>query len=128
MNLLKKLFGLGPNQPEGSQWNSKPPEQRPAPKRRVQAAQAAAPAQATTPVSGKEKNPFLDDDFGDMELVNEVPDDVDDPYTSATWKVEQENNERTLKATRMVPKHKKNKAVDFNPYDTGVFKEKDWRD
>jgi len=122
MNLLKKLFGQGRNQPEVPQWNPTPPEQRPAPRRRMQADQAEAP------VACKEKNPFLDDDFGDMALATEAPADVDDPYTSSSWKVEQENNERTLKTTRMTSNHQKDKAEDFNPYDTGVFKEKDWRD
>lgn len=120
MKILRKLFGS--KEPYSPRWNPTPPEQRPAPRRR------AAAAQTIAPVEKSEKNPFLDEDFGDMELVNDVPADVDDPYTSATWKVEQENNERTLKSTRMVSKKKKNNADKENPYDTGVFQSRDWRD
>jgi hypothetical protein len=129
MNFLKKLIGRFERKisrferkaPQDNQWNSRPPAQRPASRRRVQAAQAIAPD------SEEEKNPFLDADFGDMELINDEAADVDDPYTSATWKVEQENNERTLKATGMPPKRRNEKTVDSNPYDTGIFKARKWR-
>jgi len=130
MKFLKKLFGrferqfesFGRQEPQDNQWNSRPPAQRPAPRRRVQAVQSLAPAPK------EDKSPFLDDDFGDMELLNEEPVDADDPYTSATWKVDIENNERTLKATSMPPKRRNEKTIDGNPYDTGVFKARKWRD
>jgi hypothetical protein len=129
MNFLRKLISrferkisrFERKEPQDNQWNSRPPAQRPASRRRAQAAQAIAPPPK------EDKNPF-DDDFSDMELVNDEAADVDDPYTSATWKVEKENNERTLKATSMPPKRRNEKAIDGNPYDTGVFKARKWRD
>ncbi len=118
MKFLKNL--LGQKKPKGTRWNVKPPQDRPAPRRRVAAANA--PAQ-----NKKEKNPFLDDDFEEMELINDVAPIKVDPYASNTWKYEQDSDTRKLKTLHLVSKGEEKPDEDFNPYDNGVFR-RGWKD
>lgn len=120
MKFLKKL--LGQDEPEGSQWKVKPLEERPAPRRRAEAAQPEpAPAAKT------EKNPFLDEQFAEMELINDVSPIKDDPYASNTWKHDRESDSRKLKTLHLGSQTEKKSDEDFNPYDTGVFR-RGWKD
>ncbi len=119
MKFLKNL--LGHKEPEGPRWNIKPPEDRPAPRRRTEAAEPPPAPQK------KEKNPFLDDDFEEMELVNDVAPVKVDPYASNSWKYDQDSDTRKLKTLHLVSKGEQKSADDFNPYDTGVFR-RGWKD
>lgn len=119
MKFLKNL--LGQKEPEGPRWNTKSPEERPAPRRRTEVAEPdPQPAKA-------EVNPFLGDQFAEMEIVNDVSPVKDDPYASNTWKYEQESDARKLKTLHIGSQTEKASGEDFNPYDTGVFR-RGWKD
>ena len=119
MKFLKSL--LGKKETKGPELKFKPPEQRPAPRRRVAVTEVeSAPAK-------KEKNPFLDTDFDDMELVNDVTPARIDPYSSNSWKYEKDAESRKLKTLHIGKQTEKDKDQDFNPYDTGVFR-RGWKD
>ena len=75
----------------------------------------------------KEKNPFLDNDFEDMEIINETAPAKVDPYASNTWKVDQDADTRKLKTLHLVSGTEQDNSEDFNPYDTGVFR-RGWKD
>ena len=119
MKFLKNL--LGKNESEGPRWDVKPAEDRPAPRRRAEVTQPD-PAPAI-----KEENPFLDEQFSDMEIINDVSPIKDDPYSSNTWKYEQESDTRKLKTLHLGSQTEKDPEEDFNPYDTGVFR-RGWKD
>lgn len=119
MKFLKSL--LRTKEPETPGFKFKPPEERPAPRRR------AAVSEADVTPAKKEKNPFLDNDFSDMELINEAKASDADPYATNSWKHEKDADSRKLK-TLHIGKHKgEPKDPDFNPYDTGVFR-RGWKD
>jgi len=122
MKFIKNL--LGQKEPEGPRWNTKPPGERPAPRRNINGVGVTTP---TPTIAKKEKNPFLDDDFTDMELVNDVSPVKDDPYASNSWKYEQESDTRKLKTLHLGSQTVKGSTEDFNPYDTGVFR-RGWKD
>ena len=120
MKFLKNLLGQEDDKPK---WDIKPPEQRPAPRRR-----AAAADECAQPAKKKEPNPFLDDSFEDMEIVNETSPAEMDPYASNAWKYDQEADTRKLKTLHIgSATDKEDKDPDFNPYDTGVFR-RGWKD
>ncbi len=124
MKFLKNL--LGQKEPDGPRWNTKPPGERPAPRRRIEGVGVTT---LTPTIKKKEKNPFLDEDFTDMELVNDVSPVKDDPYASNSWKYERESDTRKLKTLHLSSQTTKDKdsADKFNPYDTGVFR-RGWKD
>lgn len=120
MKFLKKVLGI--NEPESSQLKFKPPEERPAPRRRVEV-MAAEPV----PAEKDKENPFLDDQFADLEIVNDVSSVKDDPYASNSWKLDRDSDTRKLKTLHLGIQPEKKSDEDFNPYDTGVFR-RGWRD
>jgi len=120
MKFIKNL--LGQKEPEGPRWNTKPPGERPAPRRRAEVTE-----EPVAVVEKKAENPFLDDQFADMELVNDVSPVKDDPYASNTWKYAQESDTRKLKTLHLGSQTAKGSSEDFNPYDTGVFR-RGWKD
>lgn len=119
MKFLKNLLG---KPEEKRKWDIKPPTERPAPRRR------AAVVEETIEPAKKEKNPFLDNEFEDMELVNETSPAKMDPYASNSWKLDKDADTRKLKTLHLVSSGKKEaKGESCNPYDTGVFR-RGWKD
>jgi len=119
MKFLKNL--LGKNDDETPKWDIKPPAERPAPRRR-----AAAANESDAPAT-KEKNPFLDGDFEDMEIVNQTSPAELDPYATNSWKYDKDADTRKLKTLHLAASGKEEEGEDFNPYDTGVFR-RGWKD
>ena len=118
MKFIKNLLGQTDDKPK---WDIKPQDERPAPRRRAEAVvECAAPPK-------KEKNPFLDDDFEDMEIINETAPAKVDPYASNTWKIDQDADTRKLKTLHLTSSREEDNDEDFNPYDTGVFR-RGWKD
>jgi len=119
MKFLKNL--LGSKTDEAPKWDIKPPAERPAPRRRAEAvAECAEPPK-------KEENPFLDNEFEDMEIINDTAPAKVDPYASNTWKVDQDADTRKLKTLHLVSGKQEDNSEEFNPYDTGVFR-RGWKD
>lgn len=114
MKFIKKL--VGKEDEKTPTWDIKPPSQRPAPRKRVE---ADAPPVAK---QKKEKNPFLDDNA--LDAMTLEPDAIpeDNPYKTPNWEEDLENDTRKLKAIAIddIPED----PVDdkFNPYATGTLK------
>lgn len=119
MKFLKSLLGKKEAEEPGLKF--RPPEERPAPRRRV------AVTEVDAKPAPKEKNPFLDTEFDEMELVNDVTPARVDPYASNAWKYDQDADTRKLKTLHIGKQTEKDKDPDFNPYDTGVFR-RGWKD
>ena len=119
MKFLKNL--LGKNEHDDAGWKIKPLAERPAPRRRAEAAQPEPAPEK------KEENPFLNQEFAEMEIVNDISPLKDDPYASNSWRSARESDTRKLKTLHIGKKAEEKSDEDFNPYDTGVFRG-GWKD
>ncbi len=114
MKFLKTLLGQEEKTPT---WDIKPPEERPAPRKRL------VDEEPPPPAAKKQESDsiFADHELSSFEIeADAIPDD--NPYQTYSWEKDPENDTRKLKTIQISEKSDAPTEDQFNPYDTGTLR------
>jgi len=114
MKFVNKLLGRSDEPPK---WDIKPPAERPAARKKVEAFEEPLPSQQP-----QVKDPFLDDELLDNIQLEDDISPEDNPYQTHTWEQDLENDTRKLKTIQIGEATEQQAESKFNPYDTGAMR------